>query len=515
MPFTQSTVATPPTLLDPHQRRTTSEIQQLHAQSIKQGLFYNDPSIAINLIKSFSSSTPTSRPSPTHLDYILSIFNQTPISNSTSTFIYNTLITSYAQTHLPEKSFFLFHQMLHDPNRLLPDNFTFTSVLTSCARSSALEEGEQTHSLVYKTQSARDDVFVNNSLIHMYSRCGHIEKARLLFDRMPHRNVVSWNSLIDGCVKNSMPEEAIELFLRMRDPGRTNPDESTLVSVVSAVSELGLLCFGKTVHGHVVRNGFDPSGVLGGALINMYTKCGCIAYAFRVFHGVQCKGVEHWTSMIVGFATYGRAEDSLRLFNEMQSLGIKPNYVTYVGVLNACSHGGLVEEGVKIFCLMRMHGVRPGIHHYGCLVDLLGRSGLLKEALVLIENMPIEPGVVIWATLLSACSSHGNVEIAKIAARRLKRIDPSYGGCYVLLSQIYARLGRWEEVSGLRREMEGNGVKKDLGYSCIEVNGEVHEFVAGDEFHWRSIDVYRMLDEMEHNLRWVGCTFADGDVLDL
>ncbi|KAK1301176.1 Pentatricopeptide repeat-containing protein [Acorus calamus] len=396
MSFTQSTVAPSPTLLDPHQRRNTSEIQQLHAQSIKQGLFYNDPSIAINLIKSFSSSTPTSRPSPTHLDYILSIFNQTQISNSSSTFIYNTLISSYAQTHLPEKSFFLFHQMLHDPNRLLPDNFTFTSVLTSCARSSALEEGEQTHSLVCKTQSARDDVFVNNSLIHMYSRC-----------------------------------------------------------------------------------------------------------------------VEHWTSMIVGFATYGHAEDSLRLFDEMQSIGIKPNYVTYVGVLNACSHGGLVEEGVKIFRLMRTHGVRPGIHHYGCLVDLLGRSGLLKEVLVLIENMPIEPGVVIWVTLLSACSSHGNVEIAKIAARRLKRIDPSYGGCYVLLSQIYARLGRWEEVSGLRREMEGNGVKKDLGYSCIEVNDEVHEFVAGDEFHWRSKDVYRMLDEMENNLRWVGCTSADWDVLEL
>ncbi|KAF9625960.1 hypothetical protein IFM89_027828 [Coptis chinensis] len=422
--------------------------------------------------------------------------------------------------------------MLH--RCLFPDNFTFTFLINSCARLSALEQGEQLHCFAFKT-GLISDLFLQNSLIHMYAKCdkiesvckvfqgmslddknvvswnsiidafvkaGDVDSARRLFNEMPERNVVSWNSIIAGCAKESLFDEAFRLFLRLQLSGLV-PDETTLMTIISVISNLGLLCLGKQIHGYVIRNEFSLDAGFGAALIDMYSKCGTIHSALKVFQDTQNKNnVGHWTSMIVGYAVNGFAEASLRLFSQMQACGVKPNYVTFVGVLNACSHGGLVEQGIRLFNLMKTYNIEPGIQHYGCLVDLLGRSNLVREAKMLIDYMPMEPGAVIWSTLLAACRKHGDIEIGEIAAQKLVELAPDYGGGYILLSNLYANSCKWMEFGRMRRMMGERGVEKVAGLSWIEVDGEIHEFLVGDKFHPRSMEIHRLLDAIQCKLRW-------------
>ncbi|XP_073005637.1 pentatricopeptide repeat-containing protein At5g48910-like [Typha latifolia] len=450
-----------------------------------------------------------------------------------SSFHYNALIRSHIDSHLPNCALLLFHDMLFGYG-CLPDKYTFPLVLKACAHMSVIDEGEQVHSLFLKYDHlSKDDAYVTTSLMHMYARCGRMDAAMKLFHRMPERNVVSWNILLDGFVKsgdvetacclfvempernivswnsvigghvrNDMPHEALKFFLEMMILGLM-PDEATMVSVVSAISDLGLLCLGRRAHGYVIRRGFSLSGALGVLLIDLYSRCGSIGAAYQVFLSIPDKNVGHWTSMIVGFAAHGHAEASLGLFAEMIRLGVEPNYVTFIGVLNACSHGGLVNKGFQYFNLMRRWGIRPRIQHYGCLVDLVARAGLLDEAMELVRNLPMEPGFVIWSTLLAACRSHGSVEITGEVAQKLIEAEPDHGGYYVLLSNMYASMGRWEDFTRMRKMVEHKATKS-AGSSWIEVDGNVHAFVARDEFHPRTLEIHLMLDDMKLNLRCAG-----------
>ncbi|MQM08154.1 hypothetical protein Taro_041004 [Colocasia esculenta] len=461
-----------------------------------------------------------------------------------SPFHYNSLIRALNRARLPGRALSVFVQMLHDPSSP-PDRFTLPFVLKSCAQLGAIEEGAQIHGLLVKIHVvSEEDVGAGslaNALIHMYCQCGRIDlaselfnrmprrndvswnsmidgfakcgdivSARLLFDEMPSRNIVSWNSMISGYVHNGLPDEALSLFLRSQELG-IDPDESTMVGVISAISDLGLLGWGKRAHGFITRCGFSIGGALGVSLITMYTRCGSISVAHRVFSDIPNKNVAHWTSIIAGYAAYGFAEDSLQLFSEMLSSGVKPNCITFTSVLNACSHGGLVEEGMKVFDLMRTYGIGPHQQHYGCLVDLLSRSGLVEEALELIGCLPGEPGPVVWGTLLAACRNHGNIVIAETIAHKLMELEPDYGGSYVLLSKLYADLGRWGDFSWTRKMMEENGVEKTPGFSWIEVDGDIHKFVMGDKFHPKHREMYNVLGGMEHHLSWAGCRFSFRD----
>ncbi|OVA15734.1 Pentatricopeptide repeat [Macleaya cordata] len=530
-----------------YQCKTIREIQQLHASTIKTGLFNQHPFSLTRILESCCTSFQSSSHSPpksisiNDVNYALSLFDHlTTLNSSSSSFLYNSLIRTLTLVDQPERAFLLFYYMLHEnsnnPNQIhLPNKFTFPSVLKSCAQLSAIEEGEQVHGFILKTHFI-SDLYVQNSLIHMYAKCGKtesackvfeeipfknknvvswnsmidafvtsgdIDSARKVFDEMPYRNVVSWNSMIAGYARQLLPQEAFQLFLELQEVSGEKPDESTLVSIISLISDLGLLSLGKRVHGYVIRREFSMCGGLGVALIDMYSKCGNINNALQVFKDIQNKNVGHWTSMIIGFAVHGFAEDSLHLFSEMQRSGVKPNSVTFIGVLSACRHGGLIEEGLKLFKLMRgTYKIEPTIQHYGCLVDLLGRSGFLKEAKTVIDNMGMGPGPVIWGTLLAACRNHGDIEIGEIAAKRLVELTPDYGGGYVLLSNLYARSGRWEDFGRTRRVIGNRGLAKVSGLSWIEVDGEIHEFLVGDNFHPRSGEIYRLLDGLERNLRW-------------
>ncbi|KAG1334070.1 pentatricopeptide repeat-containing protein [Cocos nucifera] len=498
-----------------HSRRTTTKnTPDLHPQTLSYGLHPQH----------FLTSKPPPSPFPT-------LFDQTPPPSS---FQCNTLIRAHTQSHLPEAALLLFQKMLSD-GRSPPDKFTFPLVLKACAQLSALDEGEQIHCMILKSQSVpADNVYVTTSLLRMYAQCGRTDEAQRLFDGMPNRNVVTWNTMIDGFVKsndmnsarrlfdempdrnvvswnslmggyvrNELPHEALKIFIELHISGVV-PDESTMASVVSAISDLGLLSIGRRVHGYIIRQKISLEDALGTALINMYTKCGDIDGAYQVFLNIAEKNVGHWTSIIGGFAAHGLVEAALELFSEMLGLGVEPNHVTFIGVLSACSHGGLVNEGIEYFNLMRSWGIRPTVQHYGCLVDLLGRSGLLEEALELVGNTPMESGLVIWGTLLAACRNHGNIEIAEIVAQKLIEVEPEYGSSYVLLSNLYARMGRWEDFRRTRKMMEEMGVMKAPGFSWIEVDGGVQIFVAGDRFHVNRRAIYCMLDDLKLNLRWAG-----------
>ncbi|KAK3155178.1 hypothetical protein QOZ80_2BG0199830 [Eleusine coracana subsp. coracana] len=376
----------------------------------------------------------------------------------------------------------------HCAGRALDANPALIPALAACARlRSAVAEAEQLHALLVKSGVPRavSDVHTSTSLVRAYARLGRMGDARKVFDGMTERTVVSWNVLLDALVR----------------AGDLDADGRCLWKCQSGMWFLGTL----TAHGYAIRREFSLDGALGVALINMYTRCGSMGAAHNCFSSISNKNVEHWTSVISGFAAHGHPEMALRLFNKMRQLGIEPNGVTFVAVLNACSHGGLVEEGFKCFNLMRSMGIRPAIRHYGCLVDLLGRVGLLKEAFNLAINLPEDPGFVIWSSLLAACRSHDDIEMAEMAARKLADAKPTHGSSYVLLSNIYAGAKQWDDLKKTRRRMEEHGATKKPGLSWIEVDGNVHSFSTADKLHTESASIYQMLEDLLPNLTLFAC----------
>lgn len=330
----------------------------------------------------------------------------------------------------------------------------------------------KTASEIFDRMSERN-VETWNTLISGHVKCGRLDLAWKLFDEVPIKNDASWSAMITGCAEGGCPSKAMVLFEQMKELG-VRPNLAAIVSMLSACSQLGALEQGRQVHAYIERNKIKMDSIIGAALIDMYAKCGCIDKAFEVFDPLVPKDVFSWTAMIAGLALNGHGAKALELFGQMESEGVKPNEVTLVGVLCACSHGGLVELARLYFDSMRMkYGVEPTIEHYGCMVDALGRAGLLEEAVSLVQAVPAN--AMLWGTLLGACWIHGNAEIAEYAIDRLVELKPDDdGGVYVLLSNIYAMRGRWDEARRVRMLMRSKGLEKIPGRSSIEVDGIVH-----------------------------------------
>ncbi|XP_030533125.1 pentatricopeptide repeat-containing protein At2g29760, chloroplastic-like [Rhodamnia argentea] len=346
------------------------------------------------------------------------------------------------------------------------------------------------------------DVYLGNTLIDMYGRRGLVELARQLFDCMRERNLVSWNAMIRGYAKagdlagahrlfDEMPKRdviswtsmitgyaqannfamAVKLFQEMM-VANVKPDEVTVASVLSACAHLGSLDIGKAVHNYIIEHGVKIDTYVGNSLIDMYCKCGSVEKALELFKQMKEKDTVSWTSVISGLAVNGFANSALKLFSEMLSERIKPTHGTFVGVLLACAHAGLVEEGLSFLKSMEdVHGLAPEMKHYGCVVDLLSRSGDVDRAYEFITKMPFSPDVVVWRILLSSCKLHGNVVLAEIATKKLLELDPCNSGNYVLLSNTYASSHRWDDASNVRELMEETDVPKPFGWSTIESNG--------------------------------------------
>ncbi|KAK9094263.1 hypothetical protein Scep_025732 [Stephania cephalantha] len=408
------------------------------------------------------------------------------------------MIRAYSRAS-PSQALALFAQMHF--KAVLPDHFTFPFVLKACA---GLERGLEVVSLVVK-HGLDSDLFVLNSMIHVFGSCGMVDVALKVFDEMSERDLVSWASMIGCFVNNGLFEEGLELFREMQVSTGLRPDEVTMVNVISAVSGVGALELGRWVHSFVRRSNLDVTVSMGTALINMYSRCGEIDEAVKVFDEMPLRNVLTWSSMIDGLAVHGRSKEALMKFCKMKECGLRPDYVTFVAVLVACSHGGLLEDGLQVFESMRcQYGVEPGFEHYGCVVDLLGRAGKLVEAYEFIERMPIKPNSIIWRTLLGACVNYNNLELAKLVKEKISLIDPSHDGDYVLLSNAYGIANKWIEKAGVRRTMREKMIDKKPGCSAIEMDQIIHEFVAGDDSHPQHEEIKQVLYFIIERLCLVG-----------
>ncbi|KAF5188965.1 Pentatricopeptide repeat, partial [Thalictrum thalictroides] len=336
-----------------------------------------------------------------------------------------------------------------------------------------------------------------NVLISGYSKCGLLEAARSLFDQMPKRDLFSWSVMISDYAQCRRAAEALELFKEMVNVG-LRPDVVLLSSVLSACGQIGALEMGKWIHSYVDRNSLKYDVFLGTSLIDMYAKCGCINVALQVFHNMSNKNACTWNAIICGLAMHGYGANVLELYKDMESAHVKPNDVTFVGVLSACCHIGSVDEGRRQFNRMtKDFHIIPKIEHYGCMVDILGRAGLIDEAKDLITSMPMEPNIVVLGAFLGACKLHGFTNVGDDVVRHLQNIAPGDGGCYVLLSNIYADENQWDKVAKMRKLMKQRGIeKKTPGCSSIEVNSVVHEFVVDDKLHMNWREIYLIIDRL-------------------
>lgn len=337
----------------------------------------------------------------------------------------------------------------------------------------------------------------------MYAKCGDLNVARRVFDEMPERNVVSWSGMIYGYTQLGEDEEALKLFKRAMFDG-LNVNDFTFSSVIRVCGSSTLLELGKQVHGLCVKTDFDLSTFVGSSLVSLYSKCGVIEEAYRVFNEVPVRNVGMWNAMMNACAQHSHTSKVLDLFEEMGRSGMKPNYITFLCVLYACSHAGLVEKGKYFFTLMKEYGIEPGDQHYASFVDLLGRAGKLQEALEVIEGMPIAPTEAIWGAFLTGCRNHGNTEMAAYAADKVVEMGSKNSGMHVLISNAYAAAGRFEDAAKARKMLRDLGVKKDTGLSWVEEGNKVHTFTSGDTCHLKTKEIHQKLEELGEEMERAG-----------
>ncbi|CAL1382172.1 unnamed protein product [Linum trigynum] len=396
----------------------------------------------------------------------------------------------------------LFKEVMRDES-MSPDQVTVSSVLSACAHVGSAEFGRLVHGIIIKFGLLSLD-YVRNSLMDMYCKCGLLDYAARTFEISSDKDVVGWNVMIRGCSFSYHFEEAYSYFNTMKREG-ASPDESSYSSVLYACASLATLNPGLLIHGHIIKSGFSKYPFVASSLITMHSKCGSFINASRTFREIETQNVVCWTAMIAACQQHGHAEKVIELFDEMVGDGIKPDDITFICVISACSHTGRVEEGYKYYnSMIHEHGLSPRLEHYASMVDLLGRAGRLKEARKFILEMPIEPDSAVWGALLGACSNHGNIEMGKEAAARLSDMEPNDPGNYVLLSNMYARNGKLKEADQVRRLMGTKGVKKDPGCSWVDVKNSTYVFTAHDRSHPRTDEIYEMLQKIEELVKKKG-----------
>eukprot|EP01018_Ginkgo_biloba_P033989 Gb_34779 [translate_table: standard] len=414
---------------------------------------------------------------------------------------WNSIIAGHARNAHYKEALNLFQQM--QKAGVKQDRFSFASILGSCASLPNVEQGKQIHAHIIKT-GFESELFTGSAVVDMYAKCGSIEDAGRMFNQMLQRDLVSWTAMIGGCAKNGCSEEAIKLFCQMQW-SCIKPNNFTFGSVLSACANLAALEQGKQIHAHIIRTGFESNVFAGSAVVDMYAKCGSIEDARQLFDHVPERDLVSWNGMIAGYAQNGYGKQALLLFEQMLQASTKPNQVTFVGVLSACSHAGLVDEGYYYFNSMSQdHSINAGAEHYACMVDILGRAGCLDEAENLINHMPFEPDALVWGALLAACRIHGNMDIGKRAAECLFELEPQNSSTYVLLSNIYAAAGRWDDAAKVRKMMKVRGVIKKPGCTWIEVKNRVHSFVAEDRSHPQTEEIYATLERLAGLMKAAG-----------
>ncbi|KAL6341852.1 hypothetical protein AAG906_038097 [Vitis piasezkii] len=385
----------------------------------------------------------------------------------------------------------LFRRM--DEEGIRPTLTTLSSILMACSRSVNLQLGKFIHGYIIRNR-VEADIFVNSSLIDLYFKCGNIGSAENVFQNMPKTNVVSWNVMISGYVKVGSYLEALVIFTDMRKAG-VKPDAITFTSVLPACSQLAVLEKGKEIHNFIIESKLEINEVVMGALLDMYAKCGAVDEALHIFNQLPERDFVSWTSMIAAYGSHGQAFEALKLFEKMQQSDAKPDKVTFLAILSACSHAGLVDEGCYYFNQMiAEYGFKPAVEHYSCLIDLLGRVGRLREAYEILQRTPdIREDVGLLSTLFSACHLHKKLDLGEQIGRLLIEKDPDDPSTYIILSNMYASVKKWDEVRKVRLKIKELGLKKNPGCSWIEVGKRIHPFVVEDKSHPQADMIYECM----------------------
>ncbi|PKA57145.1 Pentatricopeptide repeat-containing protein [Apostasia shenzhenica] len=396
---------------------------------------------------------------------------------------------------------------------IMPSMFTLSSILRACNLTDSFVMGKQIHAQVYKC-SLQYDEFIGSALIDLYCNSGSIEDGLRCFHHMPKQDIVTWTSMISGSVQNEHFERALSLFYDLLSLGR-NPDQFTLSSVMSACANLAMSRSGQLIQSYATKSGFNSFKIYCNSQIFMYARAGDTEAASKTFYEMDNPDVVSWSTMISNHAQHGSAEDALSLFRDMERRRISPNHVTFLSVLTACSHGGLVDEGFRYFDNMkRKYGIIPNVKHCACIVDLLGRAGKLDDAKKFIVDFGFQDDPVIWRSLLSSCRIHGDIERGEHVAERIMALEPEASATYVILYNMYLDSGIRPMAIKVRQLMKDQGVKKEPGLSWIEIGGSFHSFVAGDNTHPRNKVIYEKLAEMVSKIERLGYARSGTSKLD-
>ncbi|XP_057499255.1 pentatricopeptide repeat-containing protein At2g13600-like [Actinidia eriantha] len=456
-----------------------SQGQQIHAQSVKLG--YSSISFVSNSL--ITMYMKCGRPCNA-----LSVFSSMFEPNSVS---YNALIAGLVENEKAERGFEVFKQMCRQG--LLLDRCTFVGLLSFCSTADNLRRGMVLHCLTIKLK-LDSTPFIGNVIITMYSKFNMIEEAEKAFRLIVEKDVISWNTIIAACCRSDDHAKGLSIFKEMENKVSLSPDDFTFASALAACAGFASIRHGEQIHAHLIRTKLDDDVGVDNALVNMYAKCGCLGYAYTVFNQMGCQNLVSWNSIIAGFGNHGHGAKAMELFERMKEIGLKPDSITFVALLTACNHAGLVDEGQAYFNSMNViYGIAPGIEHFSCLIDLLGRAGRLNEAEEYMEKFPFGHDQVVLGSLLSACRVHGDVIIGERLARKLLNFHPVTTSPYVLLSNLYASDGMWNCAAEARKMLKGSGLKKEPGHSLIEVEGGVEKFTIGDFSHSRIEDIVHIL----------------------
>lgn len=413
----------------------------------------------------------------------------------------NAMISGYTCNGKTELSFRLFKELLASGKKinsatvvgLIPVFFPCRYLFpTCCIHGFCAKFGIVSHSSI------------STALTTVYSRLNEIESAKKLFDESRNKSLASWNAMISGYTQNGLTEPAISLFREMQI-SEVDPNPVTVTCILSACAQLGALSLGKWVHSLVKSKNFESNIYVSTALVDMYAKCGSIVEARKLFDSMVNKNVVTWNAMISGYGLHGHGQEALKIFSEMLHSDVPPTAVTYLSLLYACSHAGLVKEGDGIFhSMIHDHGFEPLPEHYACMVDIFGRAGQLKKALAFINRMPVEPGPPVWGALLGACMIHKDTNLARVASERLFELDPESVGHYILLSNIYSAERNYPQAASIRQVIKRRKLGKTPGCTLIEIGDRPHVFTSGDQSHPRATEIYAMLEKLMGKMREAG-----------
>ncbi|KAJ6796972.1 pentatricopeptide repeat-containing protein, mitochondrial-like [Iris pallida] len=470
-------------------REQISEGKQVHSQVMVRG-FVPNVILETALLEFYSRCG--------ELDDARKVFERTEDKNVLT---WNAMIRGYSQEGYIEEAFELFRAMRR--GRMVSDKFTFPALLSGAATGEDcefLQQFRSIHACIIKT-GLESDRFVGASLVTMYSRNRRLEEARLAFDDTSSKDIGVWASMISACAKNKQGAQAIALFSEMLLLGVT-PGPSVFPSLFAACGELSALEMGKQIHGYGSKNGLLSDSAAQNSLITMYSHCGLLVDARRIFSSVPDPNVVSFNSIISALAQHGHATEAYELSRGMELVGVRPDGVTLLNLLSAFNHAGLVEEGLESFSSMEeTYRIEPTYQHYACIVDSLARAGEIDKAFGLIGAMPFEPDASLWRIVLGACAKHGNLETGKRIAEQLVELEPDEATNYVLIANVYARVGRCAEATKIRNVMAARGLQKEEGFSWIEIDRRIYKFGVEDRSHPRSEDIYVGLGELTTEMK--------------